>query len=864
MHLLGVLRQHLAGALVGLLDEARDLEVDAVRRLGRVIALGGDVAAQEDLVVGLAVHLGPKLLAHAVAHNHAAGHLRGALDVVGGAGGDVVAEELLGGAAAQHHGKAVEHGVARLQEVVLVGHRKRVTQSLAAGDDADLLDRVGVGEHVAHKRVARLVVGDGLALGVGHNAALARRAGDATLHRLGDLVHADALMAAAGGEKGALVHEVAQVGAGEAGRELSDAGKVDVGREGLVARVDAQDGLAALHVGTVHRDLAVEAAGAQKSRVKDVGAVRGGHEDDALMLLEAVHLNEQLVQGLLALVVTAAHARAALAAHGVDLIDEDDGRSLLLGLGEQVAHTGGAHADEHLDEARTGDLEERHASLASHSLGKQRLAGAGRAHKQHAVRDLGAEVLVLRRVVEVVLDLLELLDGLVATSDVVEADLGTGGVGRLGLRLAEAHGTARGVGELVHEVHHDADEDEHRQHARKQGDPGGRRGDVGHVLDLGVGSHEFGQRVGAQVGRSEGHEGVLIADLVGLGPVLALDGVGHRNVGRLADLAVLDGAHELARGELHRVLVGLTLHGAAHGHHDNHEDERIQQDAAPVGLARTSVFVGRAVDGIEELLHLRATFFLALVALCVGLAGVYRLAGLLLVVVLFTHLVTPCCRTGRPCWSDRPAEVLTLNELRLEHADIGQVAVLLVVIEAIAHHELVGALETHVARVDGSSAALAQKRRHFEGTHAARLQVGRQIAQGQARIENVLDDDDVAVLDLGVEVLHDAQDARGTRGRTVAGDGHVVDLDGQVDGAHQVASKRRGTTQDADDKRRHVVVGVVGRDLGTKLSHTLAELLGGEQDVIDIVGHVVRQGIPLIVRRQGKSYRSAGLYMNKR
>ena len=82
MHLLGVLRQHLAGALVGLLDEARDLEVNAVRRLGRVIALGGDVAAQEDLVVGLAVHLGPKLLAHAVAHDHAAGHLRGALDVV--------------------------------------------------------------------------------------------------------------------------------------------------------------------------------------------------------------------------------------------------------------------------------------------------------------------------------------------------------------------------------------------------------------------------------------------------------------------------------------------------------------------------------------------------------------------------------------------------------------------------------------------------------------------------------------------------------------------------------------------------------------------------------------------------------------
>ena len=39
---------------------------------------------------------------------------------------------------------------------------------------------------------------------------------------------------------------------------------------------------------------------------------------------EAVHLHQQLVQRLFALVVPAAQACASLAAHGVDLIDEDD------------------------------------------------------------------------------------------------------------------------------------------------------------------------------------------------------------------------------------------------------------------------------------------------------------------------------------------------------------------------------------------------------------------------------------------------------------------------------------------------------------------------------------------------------------
>jgi hypothetical protein len=41
---------------------------------------------------------------------------------------------------------------------------------------------------------------------------------------------------------------------------------------------------------------------------------------------------EQLVDGLLALVVAASHAGAALAAHRVNLIDEDDAGGLGLGL----------------------------------------------------------------------------------------------------------------------------------------------------------------------------------------------------------------------------------------------------------------------------------------------------------------------------------------------------------------------------------------------------------------------------------------------------------------------------------------------------------------------------------------------------
>ena len=155
--------------------------------------------------------------------------------------------------------------------------------------------------------------------------------------------------------------------------------------------MDLQDRLAALDVGAVEDHLAVEAARAQQRRVEDVRAVRRGDDDDVRVRVEAVHLDEDLVQRLLALVVRAAEAGAALAADRVDLVDEDDAGRVALGLVEEVAHAAGADADEHLDELGAGDGEERHAGLAGDGAREQRLAGAGRADQQHAARDARAE-----------------------------------------------------------------------------------------------------------------------------------------------------------------------------------------------------------------------------------------------------------------------------------------------------------------------------------------------------------------------------------------------------------------------------------------------------------------------------------------
>ena len=276
------------------------------------------------------------------------------------------------------------------------------------------MHRVGELEEVADQRVTHLVVGrDGLLL-LADDARLLLRAGEHAHDALFELGHADELLAVPRREQRRLVDEVGQVGAGEARRLRGQRVHVDVLVDRLAARVHLEDLLAARAVRAVDDDLPVEAARAQQRRVEDVRAVGGGDEDDVVLHLEAVHLDEQLVERLLALVVAAAEAGAAVAADRVDLVDEDDAGRVLLGLLEQVAHARGADADEHLDEVRAADAEERDARLAGDGTRQQRLAGAGRAVQQHALGDAGAELLELLGVLEELLDLVQLLDRLLA------------------------------------------------------------------------------------------------------------------------------------------------------------------------------------------------------------------------------------------------------------------------------------------------------------------------------------------------------------------------------------------------------------------------------------------------------------------
>ena len=160
--------------------------------------------------------------------------------------------------------------------------------------------------------------------------------------------------------------------------------------------------------------------GREQRRIEHVGPVGRGDDDDAFVLLEAVHLDEELIERLLALVVAPAKARAAMAPDRVDFVDEDDAGRVLLRLLEHVAHAARADADEHLDEVGARNGEERHVGFARDRASGQGLAGARRADQQHAARNTTAQFLELLRVAQELDDLLQVFLGFVDAGDVLE------------------------------------------------------------------------------------------------------------------------------------------------------------------------------------------------------------------------------------------------------------------------------------------------------------------------------------------------------------------------------------------------------------------------------------------------------------
>ena len=160
-------------------------------------------------------------------------------------------------------------------------------------------------------------------------------------HGLQKILLGDCLAAVLNRENRALVDHVREIRTHRAGGRQSDGVQIDRLIQHDVLRMNLQDLNPALQIRALHDDSPVKSAGPQKRGIQHLGPVRCGQDQQTLGGVKAIHLGKQLIQGLLALVISPVMGITGLA-DGVNLIDENNTGGVLLRLLEQVAHAGRA------------------------------------------------------------------------------------------------------------------------------------------------------------------------------------------------------------------------------------------------------------------------------------------------------------------------------------------------------------------------------------------------------------------------------------------------------------------------------------------------------------------------------------------
>ena len=238
--------------------------------------------------------------------------------------------------------------------------------------------------------------------------------------------------------------------------------------------MDLQNLHSAFDIRQRHINLPVESTRSSQCRIQHVDPIGCSTDDYLFIRFKTVHLDEDGIERLLALIVsTTGETRTAATAHRIDFIEEDDARAVVFGLFEKIANSTGTHADKHLDEVRTGDGEERNIRLPRDGLGKQCFTGAGFTHQQHAAWDSATEPLKLFRILQKLDDLHHFVFGLFDARHIIESDVRVFLAGDAVLAAAKVTEHPTGTG-TVAKLAEDKEPDETEQHQ-----PGNQRHDQG-------------------------------------------------------------------------------------------------------------------------------------------------------------------------------------------------------------------------------------------------------------------------------------------------------------------------------------------------------------------------------------------------
>jgi hypothetical protein len=119
---------------------------------------------------------------------------------------------------------------------------------------------------------------------------------------------------------------------------------------------------------------------------------------------------------------------------------------------------------------------------------------------------------------------------------------------------------------------------------------------------------------------------------------------------------------------------------------------------------------------------------------------------------------------------------------------------------------------------------------------------------GEAGVDHLVDEQDVAAADLDVEVLQEADPLVAAElAAALAGELHEVERVRDRDRAREVGDERHARLQRADEER--LAAGVVAGELGAELAHARRDLGGVEVDRSDSLVADAQRGVTGVLTR---------------
>ena len=158
-HFVAVFIQDFVGDLVLLVQNTADFRIDVLLRFFGNVLRTGYAATQEYFTFVFRINHHAHFVAHTVARYHFAGHLGGAFEIVGCAGGDASDEDVFGNASAEQNRQLAQHLVFIHADTVAFGKLPGQAQSPSARHNGYFMYGIGKRQAFGNNRMSGLMIG---------------------------------------------------------------------------------------------------------------------------------------------------------------------------------------------------------------------------------------------------------------------------------------------------------------------------------------------------------------------------------------------------------------------------------------------------------------------------------------------------------------------------------------------------------------------------------------------------------------------------------------------------------------------------------------------------------------------------------